>query len=84
MRFYDVRPKSFKDGKKKPGYRSFSVSVDITKKRFMLLLEARELVKNNDNINFSFADINGSIWFRYKNGLFKHFVLFFIYFVIYN
>ena len=39
---YDARPKNFKDGKKKPGYKSFSVSVDLTKKR-LLLCEAREL-----------------------------------------
>ena len=29
--FYDARPKNFKDGKKKPGYKTFSVSVDLTK-----------------------------------------------------
>ena len=34
--FYDARPKNFKNGKKKPGYKSFSVSVDLTKRRFLL------------------------------------------------
>ena len=71
--FYDARPKKFKDDKKKPGYKSFSVSVDLTKRRYVLLLEARELIKNNDDIDFAFADINHSVGFRYKNGPFRYF-----------
>ena len=62
--FYDARPKNFKDGKKKPGYKSFSVSVDLTKWRYLLLREARELIKNNDDIDFAFANINCSLGFR--------------------
>ena len=70
--FYDARPNNFKDGKKKPGYKSFSVSVELTKRRYLLLGEARELIKNND-IDFAFADINCSLEFRYKIGLFRYF-----------
>ena len=44
--FYDARPKIFKDRKKKPGYKSFSVSADLTKRRYLLLHEAREIIKN--------------------------------------
>ena len=43
--FYDARQKNSKDGKKKPGYKSFSVSVDLTKRRYLLLREARKLIK---------------------------------------
>ena len=71
--FYDARPKNFKDGKKKPGYKSFSVSVELTKRRYLPLGEARELIKNNDDIDFAFADINCSLGFRYKNGSFRYF-----------
>ena len=71
--FYDARPKNFKDGKRKPCYKSFSVWVDLTKRRYMLLREARELIKNNDYIDFAFADINCSLGFRYKNGSFRYF-----------
>ena len=46
--FYDTRPKSFKDGKKKPAYTSFSVSVDLLNRCYLLLCEAKELIKNND------------------------------------
>ena len=71
--FYDGRPKNFKDGKKKLVYKSFSVLVDLTKRRYLLLREARELIKNNDDTDFSFADINCSLGFRYKNGSFRYF-----------
>ena len=71
--FYDARPKNFKDAKKKTGYNSFSVSVDLTIRRYLLLCEARELMKNNDDIDFAFVDINCSLGFRYKNGSFRYF-----------
>ena len=71
--FYDARPKKFKNGKKKPGYKLFFVSADLTKRRYLLLLKARELIKNNDDIDFAFADINFSLGFRYKNGSFRYF-----------
>ena len=71
--FYDGRPKNVKDGKKKPGYKSFSVLIDLTKRRYLLLREARELIKNNDDTDFAFVEINSSLGFRYKNGSFRHF-----------
>ena len=70
--FYDARPKNFRDDKKKPGYKSYSVSDDLTKRPDLLLREARELIKNND-IDFTFAGINCSLGFRYKNGSFRYF-----------
>ena len=72
--FYNARPKKFKDGKKKPGSKSFSVSVDLTKRCYLLFREARELIKKkNDDIDFAFADINCSLGFRYKNSSFRYF-----------
>ena len=62
--FYDARTRNFKDGKKKPGYKSFSVSVDLTKRRYLLMREARKLIKHNDDIDFTFADINYSLGLR--------------------
>ena len=70
--FYDARSKNFKDGKKKPGYKSFSVLVDLTKRRYLLLREARELIKNDDDIDFAFVEINCPLGFRYKNGSFRN------------
>ena len=72
--FYDARPKNSKDGKKKPGYKSFSVSVDLTKRHYLLFHEARESVKNNDDIDFAFVEISCSLGFRYKNGSFRYFI----------
>ena len=45
--FYDNIPKSFTDTKKKAGYKSVSVSPDLTKRRYLLLREARESIRNN-------------------------------------
>ena len=56
--FYDTRPKNIKDGKKKTGYKSFSALVDSAKRRYLLLRKAKELIKDNDDTDFSFADIN--------------------------
>ena len=72
--FYDARPKKLKDGKNKPGYKSFSVSVDLRKRRYLLLREARELIRNDDDIDFASADINCSLGFSYKNGSFRYFI----------
>ena len=71
--FYNARPKKFKDGKKKPGSKSFSVSVDLTKRCYLLFRESKELIKKNYDIDFAFADTNCSLGFRYKNGSFRHF-----------
>ena len=37
--------KILKDDKNKPGYKSFSVLVELTKRRYLLLREVRELIK---------------------------------------
>ena len=35
----------------RPGYEPFSASVDLTKRHYLLLRKARELVKSNDDID---------------------------------
>ena len=65
--FYDARTKNFKDGKNKPGYKSFSVTVYLTKKCYLHLRKAMELIKSNNDIGFAFANINCFLGFRYKN-----------------
>ena len=46
---------------------------DARRRCYLLLREARELIKNNDDIDFAFANINCSLGFRYKNGSFRYF-----------
>ena len=54
-----------KDSQNKPGYKLFSVSVNLTIRRYLLLREAGELLKNNDDIDFAFAEFNYSLLFRF-------------------
>ena len=65
--------KKFKDGKNKLYYKSFSISDHLRKSPYLALREARKLRKNNNDIDFDFADINCSLEFRYKNGSFRYF-----------
>ena len=46
QRFYKGRPRYYADGSKKPG---FTVSVDLTKRRYFLLTKAKGLIKGNSN-----------------------------------
>ena len=47
--FYKSWPRYHNDGSKKPG---FSVSVDLTEQRYLLLSKAKELIKGNTNISY--------------------------------
>ena len=47
--FYKSWPRYHTDGSKKPG---FSVSVDLTERRYLLLSKAKELIKGNTNISY--------------------------------
>ena len=52
----------FKNGKKKPGRKTFSVSVDLTKRRYELVSETNEFIKNNDLTSFfSFNDFKFNV-----------------------
>ena len=63
---YQNRPRRFENGKKKPGENSFSVSLDLTKRRYNFLKIAQGIVKEMDNVSFVFADVNCSLAIRFK------------------
>ena len=63
--------KKLKDGKNKAYYKSFSISDHLRKRPYLPLREARKLRKNNNDIDFYFADINCFLKFRYQNGSFR-------------
>ena len=42
--------------------------VDLTKRRFLLMKIAMEKTRNNDKVNFAFADINNNVCLILKNG----------------
>ena len=50
-----------------------SVKLDLTKRRYDLLKEARTRIKGADSVEYAFADINRSLGLRLKNGRFKFF-----------
>ena len=43
---YNARPKHFTSSKRKPGQHLFSVSVNLTRRRYLLLNKAKELIKD--------------------------------------
>ena len=59
--FYKAHPKKFMNGRKKPGANKFSVSLDLTKRRYALLTKAKGLVKDNRSVAYTFCDINCSL-----------------------
>ena len=70
QRFYKSRPRHYADSSKKPG---FTVSVDLTKRRYLLLTKAKGLIKGNSNMNYVYSDINCSLALRFKDNLFMYF-----------
>ena len=70
---YRNRPRRFENGKKKPGENSFSVSLDLTKRRYNLLKIAQGIIKEMDNVSFVCAVANCSLAICFKNGTIKHF-----------
>ena len=52
--FYDTRPRNFVNGKKNPGLNFFNVSVDLTRRRYLLLKTAKGLIKDNPNISYTY------------------------------
>lgn len=62
--FYKSRPKNYNaDGTRKPGS-VYSVSPDLTKRRYDLLKHARNIIINYPSVSFAFADINCSLVIR--------------------
>ena len=70
--FYDARPRNFVKGKKKPGLNFFNVSVDQTKRRYLLSKTAKGIIKDNPNISYVYADITCSLGVKFINRSFKH------------
>ena len=71
--FYKARPRAYINGVKKPGKKSFTVSVDLTKRRYNLLQSIKGLTKDNPLINFSIADINCSLAVKLNNDSLNYF-----------
>ena len=63
----------FENGKKKPGENSFSVSLDLTNRRYNLLKFAQGIVKEMNIVSFVCANVNCSLAIRFKNGAVKYF-----------
>ena len=59
--------------RKKPGAKSFSVSLDLTKRRYALLSKAKGLVKDNPSVAYAFLDINCSLAIKYNDNTYKCF-----------
>ena len=72
QQFYNASPRVQKDGKKKPR-QNFIISVDLTRRRYQLLGEAREIITDINVINFAFVNINCSLGVRYDNDSFDYF-----------
>ena len=73
QQIYNARPKHFTNCKRKPGQLLFSVSVDVTRRRYLQLNKAKGLIKNCEYINYVFADVNCSLGMKFQNGVFKYF-----------
>ena len=68
QQFYNARPKHFNNSKRKPGQHLFSVSVDLTRRRYLLLNKAKGLIKDCESINYVFA-VNCSFGMKIQNGM---------------
>ena len=71
--FYKARPKNYVNGRRKPGLTSFSVSLDLTKRRYSLLAKAKSIIKDNPAVMFAFADINCSLALKLNDDKFHYF-----------
>ena len=72
-RFYHARPRMNPSNKEKPGTFTFSVSPDLTKRRYELLKYARGIVNNNEKVAFVFADINCSLGIKANDNRYLYF-----------
>ena len=70
--FYKSRPRNHLDRQKKPGS-SFNVSLDLTKRRYNLLMKARGLIANNLSVACAFCDINCSLVIKFNDNTYRYF-----------
>ena len=71
--FCKARPKNYVNGRMKPGLTSFSVPLDLTKRRYSLLAKAKSIIKDNPAVMFAFADINCSLALKLNDDKFHYF-----------
>ena len=72
VKFKDVIPRT-KVYRAREHKSDISIQVDLTKRRYDLLKEARTRIKGVDSVEYAFADINCSLGLRLKTGRFKFF-----------
>ena len=70
--FYKSRPRNHLERQKKPGS-SFNVSLDLTKRRYDLLMKAKGLIINNPSVAYVFCDINCSLVMKFNNNTYRYF-----------
>ena len=72
-KFYKSRPRIYENGKKKPGSKPFTVSLDLTKRRYDLLQYATGAIEHYPEVKFAFADANCSIGIELIDMSFRYF-----------
>ena len=71
QKFYEGRHRRYIKGVKKiPGVK-FTVSLDLTRRRYLLLQEAREYCKNHDNVDY--VNVNCSLAIKFKDNKIHYF-----------
>ena len=71
--FYKAGLRNFMNGRKKPGATSFSVLLDLTKRRYILLTKAKGLVKDNTSVAYAFCGINCSLALEFNKNTYNYF-----------
>ena len=70
QQFYNARLKHFNNSKRKPGQYLFSVSVDLTRRRYLLLNKAKGLIKDCESKSYIFVDVNCSLGMTFHDEVF--------------
>ena len=73
QKFYKGRPRRFVRGKKKPGAVKYTVSLDLTRRRYLLFQKAKERSKSNNNVNFVFVNDNCALAIRFNDDKIQYF-----------
>ena len=58
---------------KKAGTKNFSVSLDLTKRCYILSTKAKSLVKDNLSVAYAFCDINCFLTLKFYGNTYKYF-----------
>ena len=71
--FYKSRPKKNSNRRTKPGLIPFRVSLDLTKRRYLLLANTNSIMKGSFVVMFAFPDINCFLALKLNGSKFHHF-----------